>query len=187
MLQCKIKAQEEWKKFKKFKKMEFFPSIDEKSPFFRELKGSIGSIKVGPVKEAGSNLPSGKNLSKYVDDQGSLDLLEFFEEHLGFFPLLHVLVQRHASIVSNEAGVERVFLQANLVANPSRANIGVGTYERLVKRKVNSKIIRVPVEMVMEDYVARKNGDRGGFCRKRKADDEAAAELEEQVEQGGNA
>ena len=49
---------------------------------------------------------------------------------------------------------------------------------------MNSKVIRVPVESVVEDYLARKNGERGGFCRKRKANDEAANELEEQIDAG---
>ena len=142
----------------------------------------MGGIQVGPVKEPGKDLPlaPGKNLASYIDKEGHFDLLGFFSDHRKKFPLLFVLAQRHASIVSNEAGAKRVFLQANIVAQPTRANIGVKTYERLVKRKVNNKILCIPVQNIRKEYIKRKKD--GSWCMKRKADDMAAVALEEELE-----
>ena len=77
----------------------------------------VGGIQVGPVKEPGKDLPisPGKNLALYVDKEGHFDLLGFFSDHRRKFPLPFVLAQIYALIILNEAGAERVFLQANIV------------------------------------------------------------------------
>ena len=98
------------------------------------------------------NLPSGKNFTDYSDRHGHFNILKFFEEHSARFPSLHILVNRHCSIFCKEAGAERVFLQSNIIAQPTRSNIGVATYERLVRFKVNWKNVRVPTQTLCENF-----------------------------------
>lgn len=157
---AKFAAEAELGKWKKYKQRKYFPALQEDSKFYRVLQKKDGSpgIKVGPVNKNSEheNLPSGRNMAKYIDGKGHFDLLNFFTDHRRVFPLLFILVQRHLSIVSNEAGAERVFSQSAMIAHPTRANIGVKTYENIVKKKVNMSSIRVPVSAVVDEFLRRK-------------------------------
>ena len=50
-------------------------------------------IAVGPVKQRGQNLPSGKNLADYIDKLGRFEMLKFYSDHKAVFPVLWIQSQ----------------------------------------------------------------------------------------------
>ncbi len=60
-------------------------------------EGSVKENCVGPATKHGKDLQSGKNLFDYIDKQGRMCLVCFFEDHKDRFPTLWILVQCEAS------------------------------------------------------------------------------------------
>ena len=72
------------------------------------------------------------------------------------FPLLTIIIHRRLSIISNEAGAERVFLQSGIVMQPTRNNIGVTTYQNAVIHKASMSTICVPEQFVAKKFFKTK-------------------------------
>jgi hypothetical protein len=86
-----------------------------------EFNGRTKEIWVGAVSEQGKDLPSGKNISDYIDEgTGRMKLLVFFEDHKKQFPTLWVIVQREASRRMTEVGCERFFNLSGYISSPQR-------------------------------------------------------------------
>jgi hypothetical protein len=71
--------------------------------------GKTEEVIVGPVKENGKDLPSGKNLGNYVDTKGRMDVLQFYKDHKKDLPNLWVIVQQEAARRVDEVGCEQFF------------------------------------------------------------------------------
>ena len=92
------------------------------------------------MKTRGGDLPSGGKYSYYIDEKLTMKILHFFQNHCKTFPLLFILVQNNLSIVSNEAGDERVFNNSLINTYPMMSNIIPNTYQNIVKDMVNVNI-----------------------------------------------
>lgn len=183
LLAAKLKAEAEWSALKKIRRTRFFPTVDANSKHYRALNCPDGTpaIKFGPVQSRGENLPGGRNYADYIDSKGGFDVLSFYCDHQATFPLFWVLVQRHVSIVSNEAGAERAFNHSGIIAHPTRSNIGVTTYQNAVIRKANINTVRVPEEYVAEEFMRRK---KEGWSKEKEAEIAAVIANEEAIESG---
>jgi hypothetical protein len=58
--------------------------------------GKTEEVIVGPVKENGKDLTSGKNLGNYADTKGRMDVLQFYKDHKKDLPNLWIIVQWEA-------------------------------------------------------------------------------------------
>jgi hypothetical protein len=98
---CKYnRAEEEFHTFESFKCNKYRPKwVKAKSQILSGigLNSQMEEIIVGPVKENGKDLPSGKNLGGYVNEKGRVDVLKYFEEDKKYFPTLWIIVQSEAA------------------------------------------------------------------------------------------
>ncbi len=84
--------------FESFKCNTYRPSFAKKEEGPTGMfQGSLKEIVVGTAITHGNNLPSGNNLFDYIDKQGQMCLIRFFEYHKDRFPNMWILVQREAS------------------------------------------------------------------------------------------
>jgi len=59
----------------------------------KDDKGKVITIGYGAVKEPGVNLPSGRNVVKYLDANGLFDPLRFFRDHKAIIPTIFIVLQ----------------------------------------------------------------------------------------------
>ncbi len=152
------RAEQELNLFESFKRKKFRPKLDlSKSKIISSVddKGKAWDIAVGPVLEKGKDLPSGKNLAKYVGKNGYFALVEFFSEHKKMFPTLWTIVQCEASRSRVEVGCERFFSVSGYVSAPRRTKLGVRTYERLALMSSIINKIYIDKKWVAKEYLRR--------------------------------
>jgi hypothetical protein len=118
----------------------------------KDSKGRWIEIGVGPVEKRGENLPSGNNISDYLDAKGRMDLLAFFKDHQQQFPNLFIVIQREIARRVTEAGCERFFGQSGYVSQPRRSQLGVRNYERLALLGHILQHVYVDPKFVAEEY-----------------------------------
>jgi hypothetical protein len=151
------RAVEEFTAFERFKKKRYLPTM--KLTGQGCLKGSFGGkdqvLFVGPFVSYGKDLPSNKNIANYIDKNGRMDLLEFFEDHQKLSPTLWILAQRVASIRVVEVGCERFFAISGYVSAPRRSRLDVRNYERLAMLSTIIRKIYVDPKMVAAEYLKR--------------------------------
>jgi hypothetical protein len=91
-------ADKEVSDLESFKCNTYRPSLAKKEEGLTEMfQGSLKEIVVGTAITRGKDLPSGNNLFDYIDKQGRMCLICFFEDHKDRFPNMWILVQREAS------------------------------------------------------------------------------------------
>jgi hypothetical protein len=93
------KAINEFREFEDYKQKKYLPTLKKSEQCLKgEFNGRAKELWVCAVSERGKDLPSGKNISSYIDEgTGRMKLLVFFENHKKLFPTLWVIVQREAS------------------------------------------------------------------------------------------
>ncbi len=94
------RAEEKFNTFESFTRNKYRPKwVKAKSEIHSGigLNGDMEEIIVGPVEENGKDLPSSKKLGDYVNENGRMDVLKFFEEHMKYFPTLWIIAQREAA------------------------------------------------------------------------------------------
>jgi hypothetical protein len=97
----------EFKLFENYKQKKYRPILDHsKSNILSEedSQGKACEIVVESVLSRGKDLPSGKNISDYIDCRGRIDVTKFALDHCTQFPTLWILVQKEAAIKSVEVG-----------------------------------------------------------------------------------
>ncbi len=91
-------ADKEVSDFKSFKLNIYWPSFAKKEEGLTGMfQGSLKEIVVGTSITHGKDLPLGDNLFDYIDKQGRMCLIRFFEDHKDRFPNMWILVQQDAS------------------------------------------------------------------------------------------
>ena len=96
------------------------------------------------------------NLANYYVGYDAFDIVSFYRENKADFPILWVLVQKVACMVSTSAGSERAFTKAGFTAHPERANLCTKTYERLVIVNINMSNVFVLPEDIEKEFLERK-------------------------------
>ena len=96
------------------------------------------------------------NLANYYKGYAPFDIISFYRENKTDFPILWLLVQKVACMVSTGAGSERTFTKAGFTVRPERANLGTKTYERLVIVNCNMNNVYVLPEDVENEFLKRK-------------------------------
>ncbi len=102
------KAKKELEEFEHFKHKKYQPKIREVTA--RCLTGESCQIMVGPVNQKGKSIPSGHNLFDYIDVQGCIDFVQFFNDHSKLFPTLWIIAQHESSRHVVEVGCECFFV-----------------------------------------------------------------------------
>jgi len=143
-----------------------------------EIKGSswgVGQLALGgTIKGRRFDFERGDgkndNLANYYTGSKVFDIVSFYRENQTDFPILWVLVQKVACMVSTSAGSERAFTKAGFTVQPERANLGTKTYERLVVVNINMSNVYVLPEDIEQEFVKRK--EAGDWNLKEDLDDE---------------
>ena len=142
-----------------YKQKKYLPEIDRMKADVlsgKDANGKVREIVVGPVLSRGVNLPSGLNLAKYFDEKGRFfNVLDFFSDHRGKFPVLWTVVQCEAAMRNVEVGCERFFSLSGYISAPRRTRLGVRTYERLALLASNLPKLYVDKEWVAKEYLRR--------------------------------
>ena len=81
--------------------------------------------------------------------------LFFFRDHIKTFPLLFILAQRHLSIVSNEAGAERVINLTGIIVDSMKYYISHNTYQTTVNHRANMDIVHILEKHVVCELLGR--------------------------------
>ena len=105
-----------------------------------------------------------------------MKILLFFQDRCKTNPRLLILFQHHLSIVSNKAGVQRVFNQSGIIADPMRSNISPNTYQNVVKHRVNMNIFCIMDNHVVCEFLRHK---KDGWIKKKDVDFHIIIENEE--------
>ena len=130
---------------------------------FRVLRGegprniSIGRLE--DVDALGASLPSGRNLTNYIVDDGGFDMISFFEDHSKVFPKARVLALKEVSGGNVEVDCERFFSIAGFVSHPTRATSLLSTHQRLAMLAVLLNIVYVDEEKVVQEFMRRQKGN----------------------------
>ena len=149
-------AEREMRRLEQYKMQKYLPRLKmTHSLGNKDSKGRWIEIGVGPVEKRGENLPSGNNISDYLDAKGRMDLLAFFKDHQQQFPNLFIVIQREIARRVTEAGCERFFGQSGYVSQPRRSQLGVRNYERLALLGHILQHVYVDPKFVAEEYLAR--------------------------------
>jgi hypothetical protein len=96
----------------------------------------------------------------YIDSNGRMDLLKFFEERKKVFPTLWILVQKKASTRVVEVGCERFFALSSYVSAPRCTRLGVCCYERLAMLSMIVNSLYINPNYIAAEYLRR--------CRQKK-------------------
>jgi hypothetical protein len=114
------KANNEFQEFKDYKQKKYLPTLKKSEQRLKgEFNGHTKELWVCAVSEQGKDLPSGKNISNYIDEGTCrMKLLVFFENHKKKIPTLWVIVQREASRRVTEVGCERFFNLLGYISSP---------------------------------------------------------------------
>jgi hypothetical protein len=150
------RAEEEFNTFESFKPNKYRPKwVRAKS----EILSGIGrnremeEIIVGPVEENGKDLRLGKKLGDYVNENGRMDVLKFFEEHKKYFSTLWIIVQHQAARLVVEVGCERFFGLSGYISSPRRLRLGVKTYERVAMLASIIQSVYIDNKCVAQEYI----------------------------------
>jgi hypothetical protein len=151
------KANNEFQEFKDYKRKKYLPTLKKSEQHLKgEFNGRAKEIWVGAVSERGKDLPSGKNISDYIDEgTGRMKLLVFFEDHKKQFPTLWVIVQREASHCVTEVGCKLFFNLSGYISSPQRTRLEVRTYERLAMLASIMQVVYIDPEWVACEYMRR--------------------------------
>jgi hypothetical protein len=97
-------------------------------------------------------LPLGNNLFDYIDKQGWMCLIRFFEDHKNRFPNMWIIVQREASRQVVEVGCEHllVFLGTFL---PHGAQLGIRNYEWIAVLASIMRVVYIDPEWEATEYL----------------------------------
>jgi hypothetical protein len=88
-------ATREWKEYSDFRKKRYQP---EYGPGARSLgQADSLTIKCGEPIKQGENLPSGNNLSDYIDGKGYCNVVALWVDHRDYFPRYYKLAMKRAS------------------------------------------------------------------------------------------
>ena len=97
-----------------------------------------------------------RNLADYNEPgSGHFEIVRFYSDMRSVFPCMWIVIQKMGSVVSTEAGAERLFNTAGYTLRPERSMIKTETYERLVLAHCNLAVLFVPVHAVVANYLAR--------------------------------
>jgi hypothetical protein len=150
------RAEEEFNTFESFKHKKYRPKwVKAKSEILSSigLNGNMEEIVVGPVEENGKDLPSGKNLGDYVNEQGRMEVLKFFEEHKKYFPTLWIIAQHEAAQRVVEVGCEQFFGLSGYISSPRHSRLGVQTYKRVAMLASIIQSIYIDNHWVAQQYI----------------------------------
>ena len=112
------------------------------------------------VKAKGTNLPSGKNHTDYIKDNGNYDIVLFFIDHKSVFPSLSkVLLGQLAPRITTEVDCKSLFSQAGHLSNTNWNRTVAKTFEHLVMLKHCLSRIYCERESVKQKIMDRMNND----------------------------
>jgi hypothetical protein len=130
---------------------------------------SLKEIVIGPAITRGKDLPSGNNLFDYIDKQGQMCLICFFEDHKDRFPNMWILVQREASRQVVEVGCERFLGLSGYISSPRHTRLGIRNYEWIAMLASIMRVVYIDPEWVATEYLRQcKSG-----AWKKESNDEA--------------
>ena len=134
----------------------------ENSVFFHRMKSTKvicnyeveAVIKFGEVIFPGSDLPSGHNLSNYVES-GRFNLLDFFDNKKVQFIYLATESEKHAAYTLYETDCEQFFNISGYVFSPKLEWIGVRNYEDTAMLSYNMQSVYIDEDWVVKEYIWR--------------------------------
>ncbi len=142
--------------FESFKCNTYWPSFAKKEKgltgMFQDILKEIG---VGTAITHGKDLPSGNNLFDYIDKQGWMCHICFFDNHKDRFPNMWILVQWEASRQVVEVGCERFFCLSGYISSPRPTRLGIRNYERIAMLASIMRVVYIDLEWVATEYLCR--------------------------------
>ncbi len=149
-------ADKEVNDFESFKRNTHRPSFAKKEEGLTGMfQGSLKEIVVGTAITHGKDLPLGNNLFDYIDKQGWMCLIHFFEDHKDRFPNMWILVQREASCRVVEVGCGRFFGLYGYISSPRRTRLGIRNYEWIAMLASIMRVMYIDPEWVATEYFCR--------------------------------
>ncbi len=163
-------ADKEVSDFESFKCNTYQPSFAKKEEGLTGMfQGSLKEIVVGTAITRGMDMPSGNNLFDYIDKQGRMCLIHFFEDYKDGFPNMWILVQREASRQVVEVGCEHFLGLSRYISSPRRTRLGIRNYERIAMLASIMRVVYIDPEWVATEYLRQcKSG-----AWKKESNDEA--------------
>jgi hypothetical protein len=147
-------ADKEVSDFESFKCNTYQPSFAKKEEGLTGMfQGSLKEIVVGTAITRGMDMPSGNNLFDYIDKQGRMCLIHFFEDYKDGFPNMWILVQREASRQVVEVGCEHFLGLSRYISSPRRTRLGIRNYERIAMLASIMRVVYIDPEWVATEYL----------------------------------